>query len=116
MRVRHDMIHERIKEAIIKHREIGEDDIKFNSRVEISREFGLERFDMEEFALLRPDMSFWVKEEKDGIEMRKLMLIEISIPFGRKGKAEDYDTLEEVRMMKQRKYSSMVNFLKGKLI
>jgi hypothetical protein len=56
-----------------------------------------------------------VKEEKNEIELRKLVLVEISIPFGRKGKSEDYDTLEEVRIMKQRKYSGLVNFLKAKL-
>jgi hypothetical protein len=83
--------------------------------VEVSGKFGLERFDMEEFALLRPDMPFWVKEEKDGIELRKLILVEISVPFGRRGKSDDYDTLEEVRIMKQRKYNGFVNFLKDKL-
>jgi hypothetical protein len=115
MRIRYDMIQERIKEAVMKHRDIVEDEIKLNSRVEVGGDFGLSRIDMDEFALLRPDMSFWAKEEKDGIELRKLMLVEISVPFGRKGKIEDYDTLEEVRIMKQRKYSGLVNFLKDKL-
>jgi hypothetical protein len=109
------MIQERIKEAIIKHKKIEDDEIKLDSRVDVSNDFGLVRFDMEEFNLLRPDISFWVKEEKDGIVVKKLMIVEISIPIGRKGKTEDYNTLEEVRMRKQRKYSHLVNFLRGKL-
>jgi hypothetical protein len=115
MRVRHNMIQDRIKEAIMEYRGISEDEIRLDSRVDVNGSFDLEGVDMEEFALLRPDMSFWVKEERDGTEVRKLMLVEISVPFGRKGKAEEYDTLEKVRMMKQRKYTSLVNFLKDKL-
>jgi hypothetical protein len=44
MRVRHDMIQERVKEEIIKHREIAEDEIRWNSRVEVNGKFGLGGF------------------------------------------------------------------------
>jgi hypothetical protein len=115
MKIRHNMIQDRIKEAVIECRGIAEDEIRLDSRVVVNGSFDLEGVDMEEFAPLRPDMSFWVKEERDGTEVRKLMLVEISIPFGRKGKAEEYDMLEEVRMMKQRKDTGLVNFLKDKL-
>jgi hypothetical protein len=40
------------------------------------------------------------------MEVRKLMIVEISVPYGRKGKKEDYDTLGEVRIRKQKKYSN----------
>jgi L-ribulose-5-phosphate 3-epimerase UlaE len=51
MRTRHNRIKEKLKEAVIKHRKIREDEIILGSRVDAGINFGLEGFSMEEFRL-----------------------------------------------------------------
>jgi hypothetical protein len=52
MRVRHNMIQEKLKETIIEYMIIGEDEIPLDSRVDAGINFGLERFGMDQFSLL----------------------------------------------------------------
>ncbi|GMO18758.1 MAG: hypothetical protein Ta2E_09580 [Mycoplasmoidaceae bacterium] len=110
MNKRHNRIQGRIVEAIEKHLEIGKEKIKLNKAIKASSEdFGeLQTINLEQFALLRPDIEFWLIQMKSGIEVRKLNLIEISVPFGKSVDETNEITLQRIRRGKRTKYQGLV--------
>jgi hypothetical protein len=101
MTERHNALQLRLMEAIRKCRNIKETDICNNQRMKFDSHKELKDINVSPFSLLRPDMFFWakVKTEEKGIEIHKMFVIEINVPFGRDN--GNSDTLKEAHLRKQ---------------
>jgi hypothetical protein len=92
MAVRHNMIQEVLAEAIRKHRKAKTEEILTNKEIDfekIKNEMRKPILSGNEIKQM-PDIQFWanISKEDDIIEIWKLFIIEIEVPFGR-GDKED---------------------------
>jgi hypothetical protein len=61
------------------------------------------------YSRLRPDLWYWIEEDNE----RSLIIIEISIPFGRSNNEIDEDTLKTSDRKKRSKYAKMIRHIQG---
>jgi hypothetical protein len=108
MTKRHNMIQLRMVEAIVKYKKITREEIHENQSIKFEEE-ELKHIDMVNYSRLRPDLWYWIQEE----EKRKLIIIEISVPFGKTNNEIDEDSLKVSDRKKRSKYAKMIRHIQG---
>jgi hypothetical protein len=118
--VRHNMIQEVLMDAIRKHRKINTEEILTNKEIDFGRfrnDLGNPNLSRDEVKL-RPDIKFSANITKEGdiFETWKLFMIEISVPFGKGDKEDEYsNTLKNIIEFKTNKYAPLARSINKQL-
>jgi uncharacterized protein YdcH (DUF465 family) len=117
MTERHNMVQDWIKEAVKKNRKLKEEDFRNNQTVVFDKFEKLKSFDVKQFGALEPNSQYWVKlgDEDKKKEIWKPFMVELAITFGKRDTDEYHNSLDNMRMHKTDKYSSMVNYVKNEM-
>jgi hypothetical protein len=80
---RRNMMQEKVREAVRKHRNLRNEDFRNNQTVNLEKFDKFNDVDLGEFRMLRPDLQFWVQlgDEGKNRTIWKLFIVEFAIPF-----------------------------------
>jgi hypothetical protein len=86
MTKRHNLVQEKLMEAVKKHRKLKNEDFRNNQTVGTEKFDLLIDIDLREFGSLKPDLQCWVPigDEDKRKKVWKLFIMELAIPFGRR--------------------------------
>jgi hypothetical protein len=112
---RHNMVQERLVEALKRHRKLKDEDFRNNQTVSLEKFECLKDVDLREFSMLRRDLQFWVPvgEENKKKKIWKLFIDEFAIRFCRKTELMNKDTLAKIKGTKTNKYDPMILILRN---
>jgi hypothetical protein len=112
---RHNMVQERLVEAIKKCRKLKDVDFRNYHTVCLDKFECLGDIDLREYNMLRPDLQFWVPfgDENKKKKIWKLFIVEFAIPFGRKEELMNRDSLQKMKGKKTNKYAPLIFILRA---
>jgi hypothetical protein len=82
---RHNMVQGRVVETIVKHLNLSYKEIHQNKTIRLDKLLKLSQVNIDAYNRMRPDVYFWteIEDEEKLYGIRKLYVIEFTIPFGR---------------------------------
>lgn len=112
----HDMVCNRLKEAIRIHRKIPNEEIFVNKAVIVNQKYeDLRYMNIDAIRRMKPDIQFWTEERTNGIVTRTFHIVEVNVPYVKFDKEQNQDTLTIRKRYKENKYGRLLSTI-GKLM